>query len=82
VSEARLIGRAFQGDETAWETLVRGHQEAVFRLAYLLLGDPDEAEDVAQEVFIRAHRSLGRFDPARPMRPWLLRLPTWPFVTT
>lgn len=36
------------------------------------LGDPDEAEDVAQETFIRAYRHLHRYDPNRPMRPWLL----------
>jgi RNA polymerase sigma-70 factor (ECF subfamily) len=56
--------------------LVGQHQEAVFRLAYLLLGDADEAEDAAQEAFIRAFRSLYQFDPARPMRPWLLRITT------
>jgi RNA polymerase sigma-70 factor (ECF subfamily) len=50
------------------------HQEAVFRLAYLLLGDPDEAEDVAQETFLRAWKHLKRFDPTRPLRPWLLSI--------
>lgn len=47
---------------------------AVFRLAYLLLGDADDAQDVAQEVFIRAYRALDRFDASRPLRPWLLRI--------
>jgi RNA polymerase sigma-70 factor (ECF subfamily) len=47
---------------------------AVFRLAYLILGDPDDAEDVAQEVFIRAFGALNRFDASRPLRPWLLRI--------
>lgn len=50
------------------------HQTAVFRLAYLLLGDADEAEDVAQEAFIRALGALERFDSTRPLRPWLLRI--------
>ena len=58
----------------AWTTLVGQQQEAVFRLAYLLLGDADEAQDVAQEAFIRAFRALHRFDPARPLRPWLLSI--------
>lgn len=71
-----LISQARQGDATAWETLVSRHQEAVFRLAYLLLGDADEAKDTAQEAFIRAFRSLHQFDVARPMRPWLLRITT------
>lgn len=76
MSEAKLINRARQGDEAAWEILVRQHQTAAFRLAYLLLGDADEADDVAQEAFIRAFWSLDRFDPDRPLRPWLLRITT------
>jgi len=74
VSEANLILRARLGDGAAWTELVREHQQAVFRLAYLLLGDSDEADDVAQETFIRAFRSLDRFDVERPPRPWLLRI--------
>lgn len=76
MNETRLIEQAQQGDETAWATLVGQHQEAVFRLAYLLLGDADEAQDVAQEAFIRAFYALERFDPTRPLRPWLLRIVT------
>ena len=72
--EAELIIGARQGDDEAYETLVRQHQEAVFRLAYLITGDADEAEDVAQETFIRAFRDLHRFDISRPLRPWLLRI--------
>lgn len=53
---------------------MRAHQEPVFRLAYLLLGDPDEAEDIAQETFLRAYKSLDGFDIERPLRPWLLRI--------
>jgi RNA polymerase sigma-70 factor (ECF subfamily) len=74
LDEAYLIHHARQGDGNAWEILMRQHQEAVFRLAYLMLGDADQAEDVAQEVFIRAFRSLHRFDLSRPVRPWLLRI--------
>lgn len=72
--ESELIRHAHSGDEAAWVALVRRHQEAVFRLAYLLLGDSDEAEDVAQETFIRAFRALNQFDKARPLRPWLLQI--------
>ncbi len=59
-------------DERAWDALVLEHQAAVFRLAYLFCGDPDEAEDVAQETFIHAYHSFHTYDPNRPMRPWLL----------
>jgi RNA polymerase sigma-70 factor (ECF subfamily) len=77
VSEIDLIHQACQGDEEAWSALVRQHQMAVFRLAYLLLGDADEANDVAQETFIRAFQALkSRFDRERPLRPWLLQITT------
>lgn len=72
--EPDLIVSAQHGEAAAWEGLVAQHQEAVFRLAYLLLGDSDDAQDVAQEVFIRAYQALGRFDVSRPMRPWLLHI--------
>ncbi len=74
MTEAEWIVRARQQDEAAWEALTRQHQDAVFRLAYLLVGDADDAEDVAQEAFIRAYRALGRFDTTRPLRPWLLSI--------
>jgi RNA polymerase sigma-70 factor, ECF subfamily len=74
LDESIFIRRAMTGDAEAWEPLVRTHQEAVFRFAYLLLGDPDDAEDVAQETFLRAWRYLARFDSTRPLRPWLLSI--------
>lgn len=74
MTDTDLIARARAGDEAAWETLVRRHQDAVFRLAYLVCGSADDAEDVAQEAFIRAYESLDRFDASRPIRPWLLQI--------
>jgi RNA polymerase sigma factor (sigma-70 family) len=72
LEEAELIQRAVQGDVNAWEPLMHLHQEPVFRFAYLFLGDPDEADDIAQETFLRAWNHLKGFDAARPLRPWLL----------
>jgi RNA polymerase sigma-70 factor (ECF subfamily) len=69
-----LILQARRGDVAAWEVLVRQHQEAIFRLAYLFLGDSAEAEDTAQETFLRAYQALHRFDGSRPLRPWLLSI--------
>ena len=74
MDESALIRHAANGDASAWEPLVLAHQEAVFRLAYLLLGDPDDAEDTAQETFLRAWNHLKRFDQTRPLRPWLLSI--------
>lgn len=72
MTDSELIRRAANGEAAAWEPLVGEHQQAVFRLAYLFLGDADEAEDIAQETFLRAWDHLKRFDPTRPLRPWLL----------
>ena len=74
MDESTLIRHAANGDASAWEPLVQAYQQAVFRLAYLLLGDPDDAEDIAQETFLRAWNHLRRFDPTRPLKPWLLRI--------
>ena len=76
MNAADLVRRAARGDEVALELIMREHQEAVFRLAYLLLRDADEADDVAQETFIRAFRALDSFDTTRPLRPWLLHIAT------
>ena len=74
MDESALILRAANGDTSAWEPLILANQGAIFRLAYLLLGDADDAEDVAQETFLRVWKHLRRFDPTRPLRPWLLTI--------
>ncbi|MFN8440566.1 MAG: RNA polymerase sigma factor [Caldilineaceae bacterium] len=74
MNENAQILLARQGDEQAWLALVRQYQTIVFRFAWLLLDDADEADDVAQETFIRAFRSLDSFDLERPLRPWLLQI--------
>lgn len=69
-----LIEASRNGEPAAWEALVAQYQEPVFRLAYLFLGDPVEAEDIAQETFLRAWKALGSYDRSRPLRPWLLSI--------
>ncbi len=75
-SEAEALRLARQGDASAFGLLVRSHQEAAFRAAYLILHDAQAAEDVAQEGFVRAYRQLDRFREDDPFRPWLLRIVT------
>ena len=74
MDETALIQRAAEGETDAWEPLMLAHQEPVFRFAYLFLGDPDDAEDITQETFLRAYHHLKRFDTTRPLRPWLLSI--------
>lgn len=73
-SEAELVARARRGDEAAFGWLVALHADVAFRTAYLVLADAAEAEDAAQEAFLKVHRSLGRFRDGEPFRPWLLTI--------
>ncbi len=72
--ETSWVARARQGDQHAWSQLVGRYQEPVFRLACLIVGDAAEAEDVAQDTFIRAYLALDQYDDERPLRPWLLSI--------
>jgi RNA polymerase sigma-70 factor, ECF subfamily len=72
--ESELVERARRGDENAYEELVRAHQGIAFRTAYLVVGSAAEAEEAAQEGFVKAFRALGRFRPGSPFRPWLLQI--------
>jgi RNA polymerase sigma-70 factor (ECF subfamily) len=73
-TEAGLIERARDGDAAAYEELVRRYQHLAFRVAYTIVESADEAEDAAQEAFLRAYRALGRFRTGAPFRPWLLTI--------
>jgi RNA polymerase sigma-70 factor (ECF subfamily) len=74
LDEAGLVERARRGDLEAWETLVRTYQGIAFRTAYVLSGNAADAEEAAQDGFVKAHRALGRFRRGSPLRPWLLRI--------
>jgi RNA polymerase sigma factor (sigma-70 family) len=73
-SEAVLLTRACGGDLDAYDQLVRLHQQLAFRTALVLTHNAADAEDAAQEAFVKAWRALGRFDRERPFRPWLLAI--------
>jgi len=66
--------RAQRGDAHAYEDLVRPHQEIAFRVAYVIVRNPSDAEDATQDALVKAWRALGRFRPDEPLRPWLLRI--------
>ena len=62
------------GDPQAPRLLIEQYQGIVFGLCYRMMNQRQDAEDVAQETFVRAIRAMARFDPARPIRPWLLEI--------
>ncbi|MFI5281735.1 MAG: RNA polymerase sigma factor [Candidatus Dormibacterales bacterium] len=72
--ESRLLTRAQRGDAAAYEEIVQRYQQVAFRTAYLITGSAADAEDAAQEAFIKAYRALGRFRAGADLRPWLLRI--------
>jgi RNA polymerase sigma factor (sigma-70 family) len=69
-----LAERAAAGDMSAFEELVNRHRMAVYRLARSITGNHHDADDAAQETFLRVFRALGSYDPARPFKPWLKRI--------
>jgi RNA polymerase sigma-70 factor (ECF subfamily) len=72
--EAELVEAARNGDAAAFETLVRAHQEVAYRTAWIVSGGADDAEDAAQEAFVKAFAGLPRFRPGAPFRPGLLTI--------
>ena len=73
-SEAQTVILAQQGEADALDELARSCRQQAYVFALQLIGHPDDALDVAQDAMVRFFRSLGRFDPSRPVRPWLLRI--------
>jgi RNA polymerase sigma-70 factor, ECF subfamily len=69
-----LIGRCLSGDQAAMLALVEQFQGRVFGLCYRMLGQRQDAEDAAQETFVRVLKNLHRWDPARNFEPWLLAI--------
>ncbi len=74
VTDPELVERARRGDTAAFGTLVDRHRTPVFRAALAALGSPDEAEDVAQEAFVAAYRSLGGFRGDASFRTWVIAI--------
>ena len=72
--ERDLIERARHGDVSAFESLVRAHEAVAFRTAWVASGGADDADDAAQEGFMKAFAALPRFRPDAPFRPWLLTI--------
>jgi RNA polymerase sigma-70 factor (ECF subfamily) len=74
VGESELVERARRGQADAYAELVRVHRDAAFRTAYLITGSSADAEESAQDGFVKAYRALGSFRAGAPFRPWLLRI--------
>src|SRR5436190_11002320 len=76
LTDAGFVARARSGDTDAFRVLVERHSRALFRLAFRMTGNQQDAEDVVQEAFLRAYRQLGKFDQRATFGTWLYRIAT------
>ena len=74
--EADLLRAVQGGDPAAFTEIVRRYQRAVYRVAYALTRNASDADDLAQETFVRAYQAIGRFRVGEPFYPWLARIAT------
>ncbi len=72
--DAADVTAPLSGEARAFERLMKIHERRVFNTARRLLGSVEDAQDAAQEVFLRLYRFLDRFDSGRPLEPWLYRV--------
>jgi RNA polymerase sigma-70 factor, ECF subfamily len=72
--DALLVERVLRGDNEAFGGLVSRHMRRAFSVAYRLVEHREDAEDIVQDSFLRALERIGTLDPARPFRPWFLRI--------
>ena len=75
-TDAELVTRARRGHPDAYGELVRRYQTRVFNIAYRLVGNSQDALDLAQDAFVRGYNALDTFDVERPFAPWIYRIVT------
>ena len=74
MDQSELLKRCREGNELAWEVLVRQHQGRICSIAYGYVGEQDEAMDLAQEIFVRVYKSLDTCTDAEKFQSWLVRI--------
>jgi RNA polymerase sigma-70 factor (ECF subfamily) len=72
--EKAWVLQAQQGSDEAFTNLVETYQKPIYNLCYRMVGEPEEAEDAAQETFLRAYQNLHRYDPSRSFGTWILSI--------
>jgi RNA polymerase sigma-70 factor (ECF subfamily) len=72
--DSELFARAQRGDTAAYEEIVHRYQQVAFRTAYVITGSAPDAEEAAQDGFVKAYRALGTFRSGAEPRPWLLKI--------
>lgn len=73
-SDAKLVERILKGDENAFAELVAQFHKRIYSIAYRMVGNVLEAEDLSQEIFLRIYQKLSQYDPNFPLTPWVCRI--------
>ncbi|MAE71179.1 MAG: hypothetical protein CME06_12025 [Gemmatimonadetes bacterium] len=73
-ADARLVELTLRGEQTAFAELVRRYERPVYSVVVRIVRDPELANDICQDAFIRAHRFLGKFDPSYRFSSWIFRI--------
>lgn len=71
-----LVQKCLSGDRQAFAVIVQRYQKQIYSLAYRLTNNPDDAQDLAQEVFIKVYQVLAKYDGNRPFFPWMYKVAT------
>ncbi len=74
VTDAAVVAQVLAGDRDAFRVLVERHSRSIFRVAYRMTGNQQDAEELVQETFLRAYRALGRFELRSNFSTWLYRI--------
>lgn len=74
--DARLVRSYRQGDGEAFAALLERYEDPVYNITYRMVGDREEARDLAQEAFVRAYERIDSFDPSLPFSAWIYRIAT------
>ena len=73
-SDTELVAACLRGEPGGFDTLMRRHQRQVYQVCYRFVGNHEDASDLAQEVFLRVHRGLGRFKGNAALSTWVYRI--------
>jgi RNA polymerase sigma-70 factor (ECF subfamily) len=74
LEDTEILRRCLGGDERAYRALVARYQRQIYSLAMRMVRQPQDAEDLTQETFVRMFRALDRYDPTRPFEAWLFTI--------
>ena len=76
ISDEKLVEQTLDGDASAYEALVGRYQDRIYRLAYRMVGNHDDAEDLCQDCFVHVYRVLPKYRRGLPFAPWLYKICT------